>query len=507
MNVGNLNQDDQRQQKNGAANGNSDSRRAVGKSASHWDSADVHGNREFGRQTSANIRIHSVDANGVDLDAKRGCEPDPLRAGVIFEVDSSKLIAGRVAGSDLAVDGRGWVVHLKEVQGKANWGLMLALCVSVCAQGSVLAQTSAPAPDEPSAPLAAPAAAGNGPRTMIQSEVPAPAKPEAERRQLQVSTAPKPRLVNRRLILKDGSYQVAREYQVVGSRVRYLSAERGDWEELPTELVDWTATRRWEQQQVDPKEENGLGDAASPAMKEAAELDREEARQRAAVEQQMPEVAPGLRLPDRDGVFALDRFQGKPELVEIAPATGTLETSKNSMTSRFRSMVPLAGQHEQIAIDGDAAKVQLHAVQPTIYLSLDAADENEVAPENAKVVSTGGAARVENHRGGAASEQSGFAIVRVDQRKAMRIVGNVRVSGTGKISQSEVVEPVTSEVVAGKHWLKLTPSEPLAEGEYALVQILSPTDISEMVWDFSIHLNAPRNEGGLEPILKPVLKP
>jgi len=380
----------------------------------------------------------------------------------------------------------------------------LVLCVAVCLHTAGIAQTGAPAPDEPNAPTAAPAdgPASNGPRTMIQSQVPVAEKQNPDRKQLQVGTGKQPRLLNRRLILKDGSYQVARQYQVVGDRVRYLSVERGDWEELPMDLVDWTATRQWEQQQLDPKEQNGVGDVTSPAMREAAELDREEASQRAELEQQMPEVVPGLRLPARDGVFVLDQFAGKPDLVEIAPAMGTLQTSKTSMTSKLRSMMPLAGQHEQIEIDDGEARVQLHAPQPTIYLSLDAGDATEVAPENATVVSTRGAPKVENNRHGAASDQSGFVIVRVDQRKAVRIIGNVKVSATGKITQSEDAQPVTSEVLPGKHWLKLTPSQPLAEGEYALVQILSPTDISGTVWDFSVHAKAPRNEGALEPIAK-----
>jgi len=82
---------------------------------------------------------------------------------------------------------------------------------------------------------------------------------------------------NHRLILKDGSYQIVRKYEIVGDRVRYISLERGgDWEELPVDLIDWNATRKWERDHASQPEEE-----ASPAMKEAADIDKEEAAERA----------------------------------------------------------------------------------------------------------------------------------------------------------------------------------------------------------------------------------
>jgi hypothetical protein len=107
-----------------------------------------------------------------------------------------------------------------------------------------------------------------------------------------------------------------------------------------------------------------------------------------------------------------------------------------------------------------------------------------------------------NGKHGAHSAQSGFVIVRADERQAVRIVGAVRVSANGTVTQDENTIPTKSEVLPGKHWLKIQPTENLTVGEYALVEILSPSDISESVWDFRVDPTLPDNPGSIGPILK-----
>src|SRR5579871_2493474 len=99
----------------------------------------------------------------------------------------------------------------------------------------------------------------------------------------------------KRLIMKDGSYQSVTQWEITGDRVRYYSAERYGWEEIPKELVDWAATDKYN------KDREGERDTTIKEIAKADEADEREA----------PLVIPGLRLPNTGGVFMLDTFQNQ----------------------------------------------------------------------------------------------------------------------------------------------------------------------------------------------------
>src|SRR6202023_3305057 len=164
----------------------------------------------------------------------------------------------------------------------------------------------------------------------------------------------------RRLFLKDGSYQLVTKYETKGDRVRYLSAERNEWEELPASLVDWPATQKYEKDR-----------AAGASVPEAVQLDKELEREREQEETLLPQVAPGLRLPEDSGVFLLDSFQGEPQIVELQTTEG--DVNRNTKANILRGAInPVAGVKQTIELEGAHARVQSHVDVPSLYINIDA---------------------------------------------------------------------------------------------------------------------------------------
>jgi hypothetical protein len=299
---------------------------------------------------------------------------------------------------------------------------------------------------------------------------------------------------NQRLILKDGSYQVMTKYQKVGDRVRYFSAERGQWEEVPANLVDWAATEQWAKDHA-PGAQAAPPPPVSPVIPEAAEIDKEEQHARART----PDVSPGLRLPDQDGIWALDTFRDSPELVALPQNSASVDrqTGHNVLRSALN---PIGGIQQKVQIPGAESKVKLHINDPAFYVSIIGVDDNE-ADSSAVTVDTHGAGSVKDKNSNS-SANSQYAIVRVRSnfKKDYRVVSDVKIGMAGKVTQTEDVIPTTVQALPGNRWIRLTPAQPLTIGDYALMELLGPGEVNLSVWDFRIDPTGPDNKNAIMPL-------
>lgn len=158
---------------------------------------------------------------------------------------------------------------------------------------------------------------------------------------------PAPQQPTKRLILKDGSFQPVVKYEVQGDRVHYFSAERYEWEDIPSALVDWDATKKYE------------ADFSSGKLRVHVETP-EEREEREKEEANSPEISPGLRLPGSGGVFLLDQFEGKPELAEILQNGSELNQSANKKSVLRTAINPIGSSKHAFELKGAHAKIQAH---------------------------------------------------------------------------------------------------------------------------------------------------
>ncbi|MFB3814671.1 MAG: hypothetical protein ACE14L_11220 [Terriglobales bacterium] len=276
-----------------------------------------------------------------------------------------------------------------------------------------------------------------------------------------------PDLDVKRLVLTDGSYQGITKYEIQGERVRYLSSERFEWEEVPYSLVDWAATEKY---------------AREGRRTAARQIDAEEEAERKREEERTPLVAPGLRLPATGGVFLLDVYGREAQLIELQQNGGELNRDRKGNILRS-AINPIASQKQTIELPGHRARIQSHVPDPYIYIALESEESQgkTAAPDPEKI-------------------KDSYRIVRLvsDAKKNIRIVSNIKIAIYGKVTQQQKFMPTNVEPFSGP-WLKVTPNGPLEPGEYALVELLPDNQINLFVWDFGVDPKAPVNPGAWRP--------
>jgi hypothetical protein len=255
---------------------------------------------------------------------------------------------------------------------------------------------------------------------------------------LSMLAAPRLALANQKLCMKDGTFQIVSSYEVHGDRVRYFSVERAEWEEVPTDLVDFDATKR-------AVEETKA--AHRKQIEEAREVEKERFSK---PPDQGLEVAPGMRLPGDDGIFTVD---GK-RLVRLPLSSGEAVTDKKRAAMVLAVPLPVVKTRSLVLLEGPKATIRLNDPWPTFF-----------------VQSAGGlGTRLE--------------LVRLKPGKESRVLENVDTARgkNGKSTEERTMVSLQRKQVAPNIY-SLKPLQPLEAGEYALGEVVDDK-LSLDVYDF-----------------------
>ena len=247
----------------------------------------------------------------------------------------------------------------------------------------------------------------------------------------------------KKLILTDGTFQVVREYRREGDRVRYYSLERSAWEEIPAGLVDWTATQKAEAEQDTQQKELAKQIAESEKTARFADLDVDTSF----------EVRPGVFLPDDVGFYALDGSK----IAVMQQEKAEIHTEKARAIEKIVTGMPLISGKQDVEIPGKQAKLRIHTGDAEFYFRT--ADKRE--PHLTLL------------RAGVKGE-----------KRALEVISTNMV-GQQKFKDQEVS---LLQWDAARGLYRFTVDQPLASGEYAIIETTPAEGQSMYVWTFGVDL-------------------
>jgi len=244
----------------------------------------------------------------------------------------------------------------------------------------------------------------------------------------------------KKLILNDGTFQLAREYSVEGDRVRYWSVERSDWEEIPAKLVDWDATHKAEAEQVSQDAALKAKIHASAVAERAKDIDIDRSL----------EIKPGLFLPDGVGFYALE---GKL-IFEMKQSESVSKMSTGREVERILTGVQLIPKKQTLSITGARAAMRLTTAEPEFFMR--PADEREPR----------------------------FRLLRAQVKNGKRVLENVNFFFTGQ-EQHKATDLDIQTWTPAHGVFRYTMNQRLEPGEYAFVE-MTEDGINGFVWDFGV---------------------
>ncbi len=265
----------------------------------------------------------------------------------------------------------------------------------------------------------------------------------------------------KKLVLKDGSFQLVRSYERHGDRVRYYSVERGAWEEIPASMVDWDATAKVEVETA--KADEALLSKVhtqEEARKIETTLDIDASLQ----------IAPGVFLPPGEGMFVI---QGR-SVTPLAQVGSEVKTDKKTVFKQILSPIPIVPSKHNVEIPGAKAALRVNSEAPEFYLREAPPDPERDAPVQ------------RSSRPGEYGPE--VELVRATVKGNKRQLESIRNLFGQEISQDRNSVSIQRWEIARTVY-RFTLSEPLAPGEYALAEIL-PDGMSLYVWDFGVDARA-----------------
>ena len=263
----------------------------------------------------------------------------------------------------------------------------------------------------------------------------------------------------KKLVLTNGDYQLVREYARKGDRVRYFSLERGDWEEIPSSMVDWPATQKAE--------------AATIAHNEAEskKLKQQEAASRTDMALDVDAslmTGSGTFLPSGEGMFAVE---GK-KITLLDQAELESHRDKKQTLKQIISPIPIVSGKTNVELAGARAKIRIDPSHLEFYL-------REAPPDPDRVSQVRHSSRPGDSFGGPDVE-----LVRA------AVKGNKRVFQQNKDLFGEKIDEDRKTVLI-QRWevapnvYRFTLGEQLQPGEYALAEI-TPDGLNMFIWDFGV---------------------
>ena len=305
--------------------------------------------------------------------------------------------------------------------GKSLLATAVVLLLAVAAT-CLPAQASPPDSRQGSAPSATPQPQSNGP-----VDIPA-ALPRGKK-----------------LILTDGTFQLVREYQRLGDRVRYYSIERSAWEEIPASLVDWPATAKSEADEE--ARQKALVEKAKATKAAELSVDLED------IDKSI-EVRPGVFLPDEKGFYVLDGNLISP----VAQDKIDAHSDKGRTFEKVISGIAVLSDKIHLEMSGKHAKLRVHSAEPEFYFRPADGREPRLSLVRAEI--------------------------KGDKRELLTAKRNI--TGAESYKSDDVSLQVWD---AARGVYRFTVDRALLPGEYALLEMVTD-GVAPFAWDFGVDADA-----------------